>query len=277
MHRARSNDTAFFTVFYPGAEDFFHDFASSLVKQTVKDFDLVFINDGMPDMEGYLAQYPPLNWVEINESGSPEKIREKGLIALKSQGYNIIVLGDADDVFADTRVDVSRNLLKSYDIVVNDLTPFNSRGIIAKKWFSNRLENETKIDLNFILDKNIFGLSNTAFNAECIDSDMSIREDTVATDWLIFFDMLRKGCNAVFTNSTETLYRQHTENVAGLGKITKTYVSRGVTAKRVILEKLLKDHPEYLENYKHFKKREIEIKDRSYMDKYIKQAKKKRH
>ncbi|CCO23228.1 glycosyltransferase family 2 protein [Maridesulfovibrio hydrothermalis] len=265
--------TAFFTVFYPGAELYFNDFARSLEKQTYKNFDITFVNDGMQNISSYMNDFTFLNWKEFKVSGSPEKIREKALVKLKKAGYQYIILGDADDFFKENRIAVARDYLKKNDIVVNDVSLFDEKGFSCRKWFSNRLQNNTNIRLEFILDKNIFGLSNTSIRTECIDENFSVREDTVATDWHLFASMLAKDFKAIFTNDTETLYRQHQKNAAGLGKISEAYILRGITAKKVVLEELNKIQPLFLKQYAHFKKREKEIQDPDFFKKYFERVK----
>jgi len=43
--------TAFFTVVYPGIEKYFKDFASSLCRQTDKNFDLIIFNENNTEID----------------------------------------------------------------------------------------------------------------------------------------------------------------------------------------------------------------------------------
>ncbi len=268
------NKIAFFTVFYPGAEVFFKDFASSLENQSESDFTITYINDGMLNLPQLIDGYKTLKWEEFFITGSPERIREKGLVAVKNAGYDIIILGDADDYFSQNRIEVSIKKLIKYDIVINDITPFSKLEIITSNYFSNRIKNMTPITLDYIEDKNIFGLSNTAFKRACIDDSLSIREDSVATDWLLYSKLLASNKKAVFTNETSTFYRQHLNNTAGLGKISELYIKRGITAKKVHFEELSKVDSRFKVKSNYFYKKEKEMMNLESFCNYVNQIKK---
>ena len=71
------------------------------------------------------------------------------------------------------------------------------------------------IDYDFIKDKNIFGLSNTAINVNILDKIVFDKE-IVAVDWFLYKGLLKSGHTAVFTNEAETYYRQYENNTIGL-------------------------------------------------------------
>ena len=67
----------------------------------------------------------------------------------------------------------------------------------------------------FIKDKNIFGMTNTAIKLKNIKK-VSFNRKTIAIDWYFFKSILKKGLKAIFTNETESFYRQYKNNIAGL-------------------------------------------------------------
>ena len=71
------------------------------------------------------------------------------------------------------------------------------------------------VDLEFIKDKNIFGMTNTAIKLENI-CKVTFDDKIVAVDWFFFKKILKKGLKAVFTNETVSFYRQHENNSVGL-------------------------------------------------------------
>ena len=133
-----------------------------------------------------------------------------------------MIFGDSDDYFKNNRVDKSIELLNKADIVINDLSLFNENGIYEEKYLSHRLENLDMIDVEFIKDKNIFGMSNTAIRLKNI-SKIEFDDKVVAVDWCFFKNLLKQGLKAIFTNETISYYRQHKNNTVGLKKEGKTY------------------------------------------------------
>ena len=61
--------------------------------------------------------------------------------------------------------------------------------------------------------------------------EIEFNKELVAVDWYFFSTLLIKGYKAVFTNETETFYRQHDENIIGIGNITDEIIEKGVNLK----------------------------------------------
>ena len=209
------NKTAFLTTVFPKNEKFFKSFLNSLSAQSYKNFDLVIVNDSFKNLDYYKNLYSNLNILSINSSDHPSKNREVGINYCIAQNYDILVFGDSDDYFKDNRVEKSLELLNKTDVVVNDLSLFNNNGVYEKKYISNRLNNLDVINPEFINDKNIFGMSNTAIKLKNIKK-VSFNDNIIAVDWYFFKAILKQGLQAVFTNETESFYRQHENNMIGL-------------------------------------------------------------
>ena len=234
-------EIAFLTVVYPGVEPYLPDFFASLNNQSCKDFDLIIYNDGLCGLDEKFHKLTDIRYRIFNVSGSPAKIREKAINGLKFDGFKYAIFGDGDDYFSENRVTDSLNLLKKNDIVMNDLDLVDDTGrITAKSYLSNRLINNQTIDFDFIVDKNIFGLSNTAINLDKIPH-VSFTDDLVAVDWYFFTILLKNGLKAVFSNQSKTYYRQHDSNIVGLGKTLDERVYRnGLNIKKIHYRELSK-------------------------------------
>jgi len=208
------NRAAFFTVVYPAAEPYLPEFLRSLEQQTCPEFDLIIGNDGLRslDVSGYR-----LNIRVVDLEGTPASIRDAGLRFLQEQGYEQVIFGDCDDYFSLNRVAISLRLLQMHDVVVNDLDLMDEHGQpMESGYLSHRLAEGDEIAADFIRDKNIFGLSNTAVRMSSILRH-PIPANVVAADWFIFATLLEGGAKGIFSSAARTYYRQHGANTAGLG------------------------------------------------------------
>jgi glycosyltransferase involved in cell wall biosynthesis len=223
---------AFLTTIFPTKDEFLIAFFDSLEEQTYKNFDIIVVNDGYKNFEMLRQKYSNLQILELPYKNTPAKNREYGINYCINNGYNVLIFGDSDDYFASNRIIKSLELLKSYDIVVNDLSLFDENGIYEEKYISNRVNNLSPIDLEFIKDKNIFGLSNTAINLNHTQN-IVIPDDSIAVDWYIFSILLLEGKTAIFTNETISYYRQYVQNSVGLKDITEETFKKGIQVKKL--------------------------------------------
>ena len=175
----------------------------SLKNQTYKKFDIIVVNDGYKDFEKIKIIYgQTLNIIELQHSNSSAKNREYGINYCIDQKYDILIFGDSE-------------FLKEVDIIVNDLSLFEKNGIYEEKYLSHRVKNLDAVDLEFIKNKNIFGMTNTAINLNKI-SKVSFDNKIVAVDWYFFKILLEQGLKSIFTNEMVTYYRQYENNTVGL-------------------------------------------------------------
>ena len=210
------NKVSFLTTVFPMNERYIYDFFDSLINQTYKNFDIIVINDGYEKFDRIKNKYHHnLNIIEVKYSDTPAKNREYGINYCIDQKYDFLIFGDSDDYFQKNRVKKSLEFLKKTDVVVNDLSLFNIDGVFKEKYISHRINNLENIDLEFIKDKNIFGMSNTAINLKKL-TKVFFDDKIVAVDWYFFKRLLEKGLKAIFTNETITYYRQHEKNTIGL-------------------------------------------------------------
>ncbi len=265
------NKIVFFSVVFPSVEQYLDDFFTSLQNQTVKEFDVFIINDGLPDFSVYKRRFGKLPITDVSFQGTPAKIREFGINYVSRKRYDFIVFGDADDYFAENRIEVSASLLKDFDIVVNDLdlVDENKRNL-EKGYLSRRIGNRDIIRYDYVRDKNIFGMSNTAIKGSLI-SNITIEEDLVAIDWCIFAQLLADGVRAVFTNDTTTYYRQHERNIVGIKTLSKDAVLKGIMVKVAHYKRMAGIDFRYSPLYERSKKlKDLLTSNAQFLDLYLK-------
>lgn len=214
---------AFLTTIFPMKESFITDFLESLSNQTYDKFDIIVVNDGFKNFNNIAKRYPNLNIKEILSSNTPAKNRENGINYVISSDYDVLIFGDSDDYFSQNRVEKTIELLEETDIVVNDLSLFGENGIYENLYISNRIPNNFLVTYDYIKDKNIFGLSNTALNLKILNN-FSIDADIIAVDWYLYKKLLKEENRAIFTNECVTYYRQYDDNTTGLENKNGNYL-----------------------------------------------------
>lgn len=221
---------AFLTTIFPMESEYISDFFSSLEEQTYTEFDVVVVNDGYLEFERISERYRGLNIIELKYSDTPAKNREYGINYVKNNKYEILIFGDSDDYFSSNRVQVTINKLASCDILVNDFTLFNKAGMLNSFYISKRIENNNEIDLEYVKDKNIFGMTNTAVNVNVL-RNVDFDGDLVAVDWYFFSILLSHGKKAIFTNEAVTYYRQYSGNTVGIGIVSNKSIANEIEVK----------------------------------------------
>ena len=210
---------AFLTVIYPGVEKFLSGLFESLCNQTHNDFQIIALNENVTSIHKYIPTEISDKITVLDVSGlTPVENRIHLIEYAIDNDYEFLIFGDSDDCFDPNRVEHSLALLEQYPVVVNDIHIADSSGNINQKnYFSNRLPDLRKIDLEFIRDKNIFGLSNTAIRTESILFKLTSKS-VVAYDWYFFSKLLfHHSGKAIFTSGTTTIYRQYRNNTIGIG------------------------------------------------------------
>ncbi|MBV1952755.1 MAG: hypothetical protein KUG64_11250 [Cycloclasticus sp.] len=264
-------EVAFLTVVYPGCEPFLSDFLLSIRNQTFKLFDLVVMNDGDVDIS-LIRACKEINLIEIPVfDKTPAQIREFGLQYLLTSSYSKVILGDSDDRFSNNRIEISLKYLLEYDVVVNDLSLVGGVDYFGEKnYLSCRFDNRVEIFIDDILEKNLFGLSNTAINFERVDSElMSIDKNLVAIDWYIFSRLLLSGLRACFTNEAVTYYRQHEKNTVGLSCLSASNMEKHFSVKRLHYQKLAMVDDRYINFYVAFSRLEDYFSDENARKAYL--------
>lgn len=239
---------------------FFDDFFKSIDEQDDKDFEVLLINDGVENLEDYLKNYPEIQFSVLDYTNTPAKIRERGLELLRQEGYEYIVFADSDDYFSNNRVSVSKNLLMQYDLVASEIVIVDQHGdTIEPDYFSNRISDCQIISRDYLIDKNIFGLGNSAIKGSLL-KPITIPQELVAVDWFIFSNLMVGNTKAIFSNAAKCYYRQHHNNAIGFTEITPERLKKSIKNKLLHYKAMSSEHSEYEAYYKLIEETETYIK-----------------
>jgi glycosyltransferase involved in cell wall biosynthesis len=212
-----STPGVFFSVVYSKALPYLRDVRDSALAQTRKDFDVVLVNDSC-DKAQLKEIFSPLDVTILDPDGGFSGNRTQGINYARKQGYKYILFCDADDSFTANRyertiVEFEKNdadiLVCNLNIADEQCRPF------FKDYFSKEIEEERWIDADFLKDKNIFGMSNTAIRLDALTEDIQIPE-TPIVDWLLFTTLLFKGLKARYITDSMVNYRQYSSNMIGI-------------------------------------------------------------
>lgn len=243
------NKVVAFTVVYPSSEKYFSDFIECLQSQSYKNFDLLIVNDGCKreDLRPFCDFFNA-----IIEKGvlSPVKNREIGIKKAFECGYEKLIFCDIDDWFSFDRFFLSIEKLKSYDIVVNNLNIVDSKhSILCPDYFSFSITDNTIIDKNFLEDKNLLGLSNSAIrltNQAIVD----MPEDLSIADWFYFTVCAERDLTIGYIKDSLTDYRQHSNNLIGIDDFSIDLFKKMMGLKIKHYAHLSNLFPKYVSYYK---------------------------
>ncbi|MEY8198224.1 MAG: NeuD/PglB/VioB family sugar acetyltransferase [Colwellia sp.] len=250
---------AFLSTIFDMKAEILRLFLKSLSEQTYSKFDLIILNDGYKGFDDLKNEYPGLKIIELPPADSIAKNRQILINYTIKNSYDIAIFGDSDDYFPENRVATSVRLLKKNDVIVNDLSSFNGSGFLKENILSRRLKDLDSIDSSFILDKNVFGMTNTAMNLAVLSkSEVEFPSDLIAVDWYFFSILLKNGANAIFTDQTVTYYRQHENNTVGIASNSLDSINLAFNVKEIHYSKMALEHPEYKCLYKKI----IDLKDK---------------
>jgi hypothetical protein len=133
----------------------------------------------------------------------------------------------------DNRVEVSKSMLSSYDIIFNELIIIGENIRQPILMLEQRFKEDTELSIDNIKYSNCMGLSNTAINTKSVTKSLSqIPDDIIAFDWAFFSLCLHEGTKTVFTNKTATYYRQYENNISSPQSFSEDQILRGVQVKR---------------------------------------------
>ena len=245
------NPGLFLTVVYPKALPYLSDVCKSAKLQTRQDFDILVVNDGC-DNESIKAALPELNVIIINAAGGFSANRIQGIEYARTHNYEYLLFCDADDTFSPVRYEhtIEEFAHKEADIIVCNLNIVDEQlNILIKDYFSKEIPQSCWIDADFIQDKNIFGMSNTAIRLSALHHPINIPEMPIV-DWYLFTSLLHDGLKAWYTEEALVDYRQYSNNMIGINKFDVESV-RKLTSLKLNHYKLLiaNGHHEYQDLY----------------------------
>ena len=211
--------TCFATVIYKQAEPYFRPLIDSVEAQRDKDFDLLLINDNYSKSE--LEQlHIPEGAVVIDCEKRHLTIVETRIEMLKQakeMGYDLIILGDADDTISETRVEEYK---RAYELDKNSVFFYNK--FIMED--GNQVFKTLPKSVNSIKDisqQNFLGLSNTGIRLEAISREFleSLQEcDSPVFDWYLFSRIVMDIGGGTLVDNAATIYRIYEGNTAGCSR-----------------------------------------------------------
>lgn len=210
------------TFLYPDAVKYINEFIRCIQGQSMKDYVLVIFNDGVVENERYFSDISiPFKIIDV--TGTPTQVRFMAFEWLKNSEFEKIIFHDIDDLMSENRLQCVTGLLDKCDIVANDLSLMDEEGrVFDKSIWGDRLGDEFKFSYEFISNKNILGIGNSAIRKEILDIPILFSNVPLVADWFMYYQILFIGKkNAVFTNQCQTFYRQHSNNMAGVKQLTR--------------------------------------------------------
>jgi len=229
----KTSNTIIIGCIYPEVEPFLSDFFESIKSQTIQDYDLLIISDNL-ELKDYQKLPLDTKIILISQNSTPAQIRLKGIEYCKENRYQYLIFTDTDDFFSANRVEVSKIGLQKYDFVFNeiDLVDINGHSIRANVLKGINIRNQyNKVDE--IIDKNLFGLSNTAVSLNALN-DLTIPKEIIAVDWWIFTILLLNRRAGKFIEKAKTYYRQTNNNTVGMWKpLDDNRLFKGIEVKTI--------------------------------------------
>ncbi len=211
------NPGVFFSVVYPQALPYLKDMRESVLSQTRKDFDVIIVNDGC-DKERIIAELQGLDITILEAEGGFTANRLQGINYAQNKGYKYFLFCDADDSFTSNRYErtIAEFEESNADIIVCNLNIANEKcEPFLTSYFSKEIPEDRWIDADFLNDKNILGMSNTAIRLNALTENIQIPE-TPIVDWLLFTVLILKGLKAKYITDSMVNYRQYNTNMIGI-------------------------------------------------------------
>lgn len=210
--------TAFGTVAYESAWKYMKEFCESLNRQTDSGFTVLVVCDNLSSeclSQLRQAMQREIVLTEIYEGMTIPALRTELLRQAKKQGFDLLILGDFDDLFSEQRVESVKEAYASSpqaSFFYNEICDFEGKEI-----FSYLPQNVA--DISQISECNFLGLSNTAINLkkiswEFIDSLSAV--DTPIFDWYLYSRLLLDMQKGILVEGADTFYRIHDNNTAGI-------------------------------------------------------------
>lgn len=233
MDKVRKSDHVLLTTIFPSSEGYFDDFFTSLQNQTIKDFDVLVINDGIKKFQSYKSKYSSLHIIEVKVLDSPAKNRETGINKALELGYKNIVFGDSDDYFSDNRLEKSIDSLQEFDLVFNELIIF-SQNFRIDNFLISKIKTLDKIQ-DTIFDGNVFGMSNIAIRSAMISNRINFNKRLIAVDWFFITSLfIQNKLKIKFLRDIYTFYRQYDNNTIGMSMLlTNQKLNLGIKVKEL--------------------------------------------
>lgn len=235
MGGSERSSVLFGSVIYKNALEYFDELINCISKQTTCNFGVLFLLDGVytEDITGRIL--PIKDRCKIIECGnqySPSQLRVKLIQEAKKWGADILVIGDADDLFSDDRMKRVVNTFAEFPyagFVYNNLCFFDGNRTMPEL-------PEQVDDISDIAEKNFLGMSNTAIRVSKLKTDFieSLFEcSSHVFDWYLYSRLLLSGYVGVKVENAYTLYRIYEGNYAGISlRTTEENIKKEIEVKK---------------------------------------------
>ena len=242
-------DVAVVTVCPVSCLGFLEQLASSLARQTFREFDWVLsCSNFRPELalERVAGIIRPVCLTASDDR--PTLNRLEAVAYCQAQGYRYLIFQDADDWMTPGRVEDALRHLQSAPIVVHDLilADADCNPLGGPLWGVRVGSNPATLWTDFVREQNIFGLSNTSVRADLFTGEAP-PSGTIALDWFLFFQLLQRN-EAIFSGQEATYYRQYEHNVAGIRRLSEQRIAHVINVKSYHYKSLIKAYPFLREN-----------------------------
>ena len=195
------NNSCLVTFFYPGIEKKINKFFKCIKSQSDSKFDLlIFFNN----KKNFLIPKNIFKIKIIKLNTSIINSRFYMLKKIKKLKYKNYIFQDADDLMKSNRVEISKNLLRKHNVIINDLDIYG--GKIINNYLSKRIKAKSIITAKDILNYNFCGMSNTALRSKCLKKISIPNSNKIKIfDWY-FWTIILSKYKAFYTNDTTTKY-----------------------------------------------------------------------
>lgn len=236
------------SVVFLEALEYFIEFLDSLKVQNSQNFEILLINDNIPQclLQEKLKCFDVSFLERISivdkrvEQLAPFELRVELLKEALARKINLLILLDCDDKAKNNRVsEIIQQYDENYAFFYNDICSFDDNKIMP-----DIPQITDKID--YILECNYLGLSNCAINMKQISKEFieSLKEGrTLIFDWYLFSRILLSNKKGKKINNTCTYYRIYENNIAGIPSHVKDKLEKEKRIK-LIHYQLLKEYDE---------------------------------
>lgn len=249
-------------VVYQIAYKYIDDLIYSINQQDSNDFEVLIINDDIDEdqLQASLVNLKRNKSVlHYNERYSPIELRIKLLTEAKNRGYDLLIIGDADDCFSENRVSkVIRcsEVNPSFSFFYNNIKDFSGNQVMPD------MPTLTK-RIDAIGEYNYLGMTNTGIRMSDLSQDFidSLSEcNQMIFDWYLYSRILLEDRKGIYVPEAVTFYRTHDANIAGDQSSNPERVEYEISVKTKHYESL-KDRAKELNNlYELYRNRKFVIK-----------------
>lgn len=217
---------ALYTTLYPQAFPYFADWFRSYRAQRDAGVDVWIGLDGAaPEMVWELAgerfDFTP---VAASPGMSVAGLRQKAFAQI-AQRYEGVVFTDPDDWMMPERVAQARADLEQWDAVACAMRIVRTDGLDLGLAFTLPGEHVEE----GLVERNVFGLSNTAYRCDLLRRLLPIPDGVVLVDWLLAARAWALGATLGFQRRELMAYRQYEQNTARvLPPFSAGQVQRGI-------------------------------------------------